>query len=221
MKTILSLAIVTILAIGLFPTNIPAAEAVGLKVEPKTVAPGTSVTVTIEKNTFSGQTVFAFISANGFAGAQNNTALFNGQPQILPNDVGSEENVIVPTIPDILPGTYWIKLFDGSIWRVSPSLVVIETGAPTFLVVGNKVLGTRDVASGTPVRYLDGLGWRVGGFVPAENLALSATGSMDILVTEDEDGDGTFGEANDVVIDSKGTRSSRGGRSIIVLNATA
>ncbi|MEK0326465.1 MAG: hypothetical protein QQN63_12265, partial [Nitrosopumilus sp.] len=79
MKTILSLAIVTILAIGLFPTNIPAAEAVGLKVEPKTVAPGTSVTVTIEPNTFSGQTVFAFISANGFAGSSNNTALFNGE----------------------------------------------------------------------------------------------------------------------------------------------
>jgi len=221
MKTILSLAIVTILAIGLFPTNIPAAEAVGLKVEPKTVAPGTSITVTIEPNTFSGQTVFAFISANGFAGAQNNTALFNGQPQILPNDVGSEENVIVPTIPDILPGTYWVKLFDGSIWRVSPSIVVIETGAPTYLLVDNKNLATRGAASGTPARYLDGLGWRVGGFVPAENLALSATGSLDILITEDEDGDDTFGEANDVVIDSKGSRSSRGGRSIVVLNGTA
>ncbi|MCH8022334.1 MAG: hypothetical protein IH932_01120 [Thaumarchaeota archaeon] len=220
-KTILSLAVVTILALGLFPAAIPAAEAVGLKVEPKTVAPGTSVTVTIEPNTFQGQTVFAFISPNGLAGPQNNTALFGGRPQVLPNDVGSEENVIVPVIPPIPPGTYWIKLWDGAIWRVSPALVVKATGIPSFFVVDNKVLGTRFSPIGTPARYLDGLGWIAVGFGPGENLDISATGSLDILVTEDENGNGLVGEASDIFIELKGARESRGGRSIIIQNGTA
>ena len=110
-------------------------------VSPTTVDPGSFVIVTIHPGSLQGQAVFVFISSNGLAGPQNNTALFRGEAQVLPNDVTTSTNVLVPVIPVLQSGTYWIKVWDGSTWRVGhPSIMVrLVGGGVTFIQSGSSI----------------------------------------------------------------------------------
>ena len=123
-------------------------------VSPSTVDPGSFVIVTIHPGSLQGQAVFVYISSNGLAGPQNNTALFHGEPQVLPNDVATSTNVLVPVIPNVPSGTYWIKVWDGSTWRVGfPSIMVRLSGGEVTFIQSGSAIGTNNLLKVDGVQY--------------------------------------------------------------------
>jgi len=133
--------LVATMALPLTVTPANAATTITVTVNPTNFAPGTTVLVSTSGFT-SGSAANIYLSSNGYATISSTDILLASNVPLV-NGVFSNVNVTVPS--SVMPGTYYVKVYNGQQVGVSSPLSLLAPPAPTI------TLSTTSAIPGTTV----------------------------------------------------------------------
>ena len=133
--------LVATMALPLTVTPANAATTITVTVNPTNFAPGTTVLVNTNNFT-SGSAANIYLSSNGYATISSTDILLASNVPLV-NGAFSNVNVTVPS--SVMPGTYYVKVYNGQQVGVSSPLSLLAPPAPTI------TLSTTSAIPGTTV----------------------------------------------------------------------
>ena len=133
--------LVATMALPLTVTPANAATTITVTVNPTNFSPGTTVLVTTSGFT-SGTAANIYLSSNGYATISSTDILLASNVPLV-NGAFSNVNVTVPS--SVMPGTYYVKVYNGQQVGVSSPLSLLAPPAPTI------TLNTTSAIPGTTV----------------------------------------------------------------------
>ncbi|PSN92004.1 hypothetical protein B9Q08_01910 [Candidatus Marsarchaeota G2 archaeon ECH_B_SAG-M15] len=120
--------LVATMALPLTVTPANAATTITVTVNPTNFAPGTTVLVNTNNFT-SGSAANIYLSSNGYATISSTDILLASNVPLV-NGAFSNVNVTVPS--SVMPGTYYVKVYNGQQVGVSSPLSLLAPPAPTI-----------------------------------------------------------------------------------------